>query len=831
MPLQKHGWISLLLWIPSAIFAQSEQIDFSRDIQPILSNNCFYCHGPDENERQADLRLDKEAAAHEYAISPGEPDDSEVITRVTSDDPDELMPPPDSGKSLTPRQIELLTTWIRSGAKYEKHWAFRPVRNAKALQGKHPIDFFVDRRLAKDGLTANSQASLRTLARRSSLDLTGLPPTPEDVAKFERASAKDPTGAYERWIDDLLASPSYGERMAWDWLDAARYADTNGYQGDNERTMWPWRDWVVNSFNSNMPWDQFTMEQIAGDLLPDATDKQVIATGFCRNHMINGEGGRIAEENRVEYVMDMLETVGTVWMAMTFECCRCHDHKFDALTQRDYFSLGAYFNQTPVDGSSKSGQTAPVISLASEDDKAKQSAAESARDEAFAALRKEEARVFGEVATESELVNGFPKSVRGTFEKTIEKRTQFNFIEVRNHIRRVLKAKKNSEDGPALKSYNEFGQKCIDAMKRLETVNKQVPRVMVMRDTDEPRETFVLEGGLYNQRREKVTAATPAFLQPPDGELKPDRLALAKWIVANDNPLTARVTVNRFWQMLFGIGIVKTAEDFGVQAEYPSHPDLLDWLANELVTSGWDVKHLLKSIMTSQTYQRCSDASLEQLTIDPNNRLLSRGPRFRMTAWMIRDQALKSSGLLNTAHGGPSVNSYQPPGVWKEATFGKKTHTPAENDDVHRRSLYIFWRRIIGPTIFFDNAKRQTCKVNVSRTNTPLHALTTLNSTTYVEAARALAETVMLAHDDVELQLQSAVERVLLRKPTEEEMSIWRDSLEVATQYYKTNPQHAKEFLDHGIAPRSDKLTAPQHAAMATVCLNILNLDETVTRE
>ncbi len=873
---QRQGLIRSMLYLLLVIAAEGtglgqtpSSIDFSRDILPILSDNCFFCHGPDANHRQADLRLDVESAAHRSAIQPGAPDDSLLIKRIVSDDSDLRMPPADSGKSLTEDQVEHLRQWVESGAAYETHWALRPLRQPGVPANVHPIDYFIDENLARRNLKANAPADARTLLRRMTLDLTGLPPTMAHVKRFEQSCSEDRAAAIANTLDKLFQSPRYGERMAWDWLDAARYADTNGYQGDNERTMWPWRDWVIRAFNTNMPWDQFTREQIAGDLIPDATDEQILATAFCRNHMINGEGGRIPEENRVEYVMDMTETVGTLWMGMTLECCRCHDHKFDALSQRDYYALNAFFNQTPVTGEGGSGQTPPVLVWA--DEATQQKIRDSQSDLAQWSQRigdfesrlfpRSEAQESGQQAPTASL----PEHLRAILDKPVAERSAEDFQDLAAHFDK--KAKKNDvgesvpakvpddenakantlrtagptdrasdrpTEQPATDGTSMYVRACQDYVRSKELLSKLkkgLPKVMVMKDRDKLRTTHVLRRGLYNQKGDVVTAGTPDCLLPFPEDSPANRLGLADWILAADNPLTARVTVNRFWNMLFGEGLVKTLEDFGVQGDYPSHPALLDWLAADFVASGWDVQHLLRRIMTSQAYQRSSHFTPLQWERDAENRWLSRGPRFRMPSWMLRDQALSVSGLLNTTLGGPSVNSYQPAGVWQEATFGKKTHEPSPGDAVHRRSLYIFWRRIVGPTIFFDSSKRQICDVKPTRTNTPLHALTTLNAPIYVESARALAERVLRESDDANQACQHAVQRVLLRDPTSLEQRIWNSSLERATDYFTRHPEAARQLLAHGYSPRDESIPPIQHAAMTAVCLNLLNLDETVTIE
>ena len=999
MPIKAVIAVFVLL---GATFAAAQEIDFTRNVRPILSENCFHCHGPDPKARKGKLRLDEEQDVKRdrdgyTVVVPGESATSELYLRLISHDPDDVMPPPDSNRTLTKTEIETVKQWIDQGGKWGEHWSFTSVKRPEVSpDAGHPIDALVSQIHEKETITPTERAGKRTLIRRASLDLTGLPPTTDRIESFVNDSSPE---AWEKVINEMLASPAYGERMAWDWLDAARYADSNGYQGDMERTMWPWRDWVVRAFNENKTFDQFTIEQLAGDLLPNATEDQILATGFNRNHMINGEGGRIAEENRVDYVMDMAETMGTVWMGLTLNCCRCHDHKFDPLTQQDYFSLTAFFNQTPVTGGGRDPQTKPNLAVATPEQKKREAELQAAYDKAIgdlSALAKKlqpgqreweiqredgtnwqplvpvsatakmqtltpqkdhsilatggphpkdtytitfrggdkEARALrlealqnpgftndGKGLSRSDsgnfvltgieiTANGEPvkiasatasfeqrsfkissaydgKSTTGwavfdgkgvvtpheavfLFDKPVPANSEWKII-----LRHDSRYESHSIGRPRLSTTNEATPKIgkedakflaalrkepdkrtkeeaalvgktyrnsnsdylalkqisDSAKRRLDSHRSSIPKVMVMADMEKPRETFILDRGLYNQPGKVVPAAVPAIFPPlPEGE-KANRLALAKWLVDRENPLTARVTVNRTWQMLFGVGLVKTAEDFGVQSEYPKHSELLDWLAAEFMESGWDMKHLLKTILMSETYCRSSKIdSPSTYENDPENRLLARGPRFRMPSWMIRDQALATSGLLNSKMGGASVNGYQPTGIWEEATFGNKKYTQATGDDLYRRSLYIFWRRIVGPTMFFDAAKRQICEVKTLRTNTPMHALSTLNDITYVETARALAERIT-KEAEPDKRLEHAGRIVLAREPSAEEKAIWQRALNRATETFTASPEKAESFIKTGDSQRDESLPAVEQAALAHVCLMILNLDETLTKE
>ncbi|TWT39927.1 Planctomycete cytochrome C [Thalassoglobus neptunius] len=779
-----------------------EPVNFDRDIRPILSENCFHCHGPDAADRSAELRLDEHDEALKV-ISPGNHSASELFVRVSSDDEFLRMPPVDSNRSLTEKQIELLGQWIDEGAKWSPHWSLTAIEfpavpslaNSSELEFENPIDLFIRKRLAEEGLLPSPPADKRTLIRRLSLDLTGLPPTPEQLQEF---LDDDSAEAYERLVDRLLSSPHYGERMAWNWLDAARYADSNGYQGDRERTMWPWRDWVVQAFDENLPYDQFTVWQLAGDLLPDPTFEQKLATGFCRNHMINGEGGRIAEENRVDYVMDMTETTGTLWLGLTLNCCRCHDHKFDPLRQKDYYSLFSFFNQTPVTGRGGDPQTAPVLAVPSPE-----------QSQELAQLQ-------------SEL-----KAAREQLEQETEE----------------LNESDSEEDSSEVEDSNDEASKLVKSLEeRIEAVEKRIPKVMVMEDQSEHRKTFLLERGLYTALREEVSADVPESLPPITEEMlsvngnaetrKADRLTLARWLVSDRNPLMARVVVNRFWQQVFGIGLVKTPEDFGVQGERPSHPELLDWLAADFRDSGWDVKRLMKRMVMSATYRQSSRTTPEMIEVDPQNRLLARGPRYRLPFWMIRDQVLAASGLLVRKQGGPPVNVYQPEGVWEEATFGNKKYKQDHGEDLYRRSLYVFWRRIVGPTFFFDNASRQTCTVKAIRTNTPLQTLLTLNDVTYVEAARVLAEQILTTKTEGDVEkLHQIYERVLIRPPSELETKVLLRGLNRSREEYGDTPELAASLVSIGEAPVHSDLPVVEHASWTALCLAIFNLDETLSKE
>lgn len=823
-----------LLGTSGTLAAAPPKLDFNRDIQPILSDNCYLCHGPDKETRKGGLRLDVESEAKRSidgvtAIAPGNATASEVIKRILSADPDEVMPTPKSKRKLTPQQKEMLQRWVNEGASWGKHWAFEapkkpspPAQVATGGQG-NAIDAFVGAKLAIEKMQPSPEAPKETLIRRVTLDLTGLPPTPEEVDDFLHDTSPQ---AYASVVDRLLKSPRYGERWCWDWLDGARYADTNGYQGDPERTMWPWRDWVIKAINDNMPFDQFTVWQLAGDLLPKATQEQKLATGFNRNHMINGEGGRIAEETRVENVMDRVETTGTMWLGLTVGCCRCHDHKFDPLSLRDYYGLYDFFNQTSETGVGRAGQTPPVLDISTEEQRKHAESLQAQVTAAAGVVEKLEPGVFPHEASQTAADSPAAKDLSGNIQVELRRAPKDRGPDGLREIIQFYK-EKQPEYSKALAKL----KKAIDERKAAQA---RIPRVMIMDTLEKPRETFILIKGAYDKpTTEKVSANVPASLPALaiTGQQGNTRLALAQWLVARENPLTARVTVNRFWQSLFGAGLVKTVEDFGLQGEKPSNPELLDWLAVQFMDSGWDVKALHKLMVTSATYRQSSKVTPPLYERDPENRLLARGPRFRLPSWMMRDQALFAAGLLKENVGGPPVKPYQPEGIWEEATFGKISYKQDHGDALYRRSLYTFWRRIVGPTMFFDNAARQTCYVRALRTNTPLHALTTLNDVTYVEAARAMAQRVMLASKDDASRLDLAFRLTTSRQVTAQEQALLLQRLATLKTQFRGDPEAAGKLLAMGESKRDERIAPGEHAAWTALCQLVMNLDEAITKE
>jgi hypothetical protein len=1004
-----------------------DEVNFNRDIRPLLSDRCYRCHGPDPNHRQADLRLDVATAAHERAVTADPTLASELVARITSDDPELKMPPADSGKTLSAQEIALLERWIEQGAKYEAHWSFQPARTVDPpepmgiLQDwvRNPIDAFIVDRLLQAGLAPSQAADRTALIRRVTLDLTGLPPTPEEVDAFVNDTSPH---AYEKVVDRLLASPRYGERMAQEWLDAARYADTMGYQADWERYQWRWRSWVIDAYNRNLPFDQFTIEQLAGDLLPHPTTEQLIATGFNRNHRINDESGIIPAEYLVEYIVDRVETTSATWMGLTLGCARCHDHKYDPFSQHDFYRLFAFFNRVPEKGKEgRQGYADPylrvavrgreqeylteqknvaaaeaVLAAASEPLETEQLAWEAqtrrllTKAEAswqtvsadqltadaevdFTLLDDQSYLVSGsgfdrpdysfefaaadlerltavrlEALTHKSLSNGSLSPGGGNFVLTdfaveilrpgadqaqplkiasasadyeqanypiahaidAKKRTGWAVDGASKRSRRAaefflnepldlqpgdrvrIRLAHNSQfQGHAIgrfriavsdlastnRAANEIPEQVrnilrtpgtartpaereqltqyffsiapstadqrdaiADAKRSLAQFEKQFTTyVMVMREMPEPRPTYVLERGVYNKPRQRVEAAVPSEVLGglPVGAPM-NRVGLARWLVSGKHPLTARVIVNRYWNMLFGRGLVDTVEDFGLQGSYPSHPNLLDWLAKEYPRLGWDTKALLRLIVTSNTYRQGSAVTPELIEVDPNNVLLGRMSRVRLPAEAIRDQALFAAGLLVEQLGGRSVKPYQPSGLWKEISFQDKNRTTdfyvqGEGDDLYRRSLYTFWKRSVPPPTMetFDAPSREACVLNRSRTNTPLQALALMNDVTYVEASRRLAEHAMRASDATNERIGFAFRRLLARDPSKFEREALRRGYEKRLEFYVAKQQAALMLVEQGESAVDGSLDRPQLAALTTCVMNIMNLDETVNRE
>ncbi len=741
-----------------------EEVDYNFHIKPILSDNCYTCHGPDANKRKAGLRLDLAENAYselpespgEFPIVAGKPKKSALYEHIISENADELMPPPDSKLALNSYEKKLIKKWIEQGGKFEKHWAFlAPEKKELPVivdneWVQNEIDGFVLAKLEENNLKPSSKADTETLIRRISLDLTGLPPEREIV---QRLVANPSDKVLETVIDEFLSTPAYGERMTQAWLDLARYADSHGYQDDSYRSMWPWRDWVIHAFNENLPYDEFLTWQLAGDLLPNASKEQILATGFNRNHPITQEGGVIQEEYRTNYVLDRTNTLGKGVLGITLECARCHDHKYDPISQKDYFGIFSFFNQVDEKG-------------------LQMDAVQAANEEFFA---------------DPPFIQISDKETEGVL----------SFV--------------NLEQGSNVK-------------------------VMVMNDSA-PRNTFVLNRGEYDQPTDTVHAGTPASIYDfPDG-LPKNRLGLAKWVTDTQNPLTARVFVNRIWGMVFGRGLVETAEDFGVQGSLPTHPELLDWLAVDFMEHNWDIKYLLKKIMLSATYQQSSELTPELKKSDSENKLLARAPRFRMSGEMIRDYILASSGLLNREIGGPSVKPYQPPGLWEETNAGGNRGTltkyiPDEGDKLYRRSLYTFWKRTLPPAsmTIFDAPTRDFCEVRRQKTNTPLQALALQNDVQVLEAARVLSQQIVAEKDSSTDMVNDIFKSILVRSPSIDELELLESYYSNGWDEFNKNKTDAEKLIAQGSYPQNESDPVKTAALMLTAQV-IYNLDETITKE
>ncbi|MEX2512763.1 MAG: PSD1 and planctomycete cytochrome C domain-containing protein [Cyclobacteriaceae bacterium] len=735
-----------------------DEVSYNFHIRPILSDNCFACHGPDANKREAGLRLDIQEEAYSalkenpdaHALVPGKPNASEVYNRLVSDDPSIKMPPPDSNLALTDFDISLIKKWISHGAEYEPHWSFLPPAKVKIPEVdkndwvNNEIDHFILKKQEEKGFIPNEIADKESLLKRLSLDLTGLPPSLEMMDGFLADDSKE---AYAKMVDQLLSSPAYGEKMAVYWMDIARFADSHGFQDDSYRSQWPWRDWVIHAFNDNMPYDQFITWQLAGDLFPDPTKEQLLATGFNRNHKITEEGGIVDEEYRVMYVTDRTNTFGKALIGITMECAACHDHKYDPVSQKEYYQLYSFFNNIKERG--------------------------------------------------IESVVGGPET----------------------YAKRPLM---------------EISDEDVDSI--LTFINKQDTTeliVSIMGELDSARTSYILERGSYEAHGEVVTPNTPESILSFDPEFERNRLGLANWLFDKKNPLTARVFVNQIWQEIFGKGIVATPSDFGMQGELPSHPELLDWLALDFMENSWDIKRLVRQMVTSATYQQSAVISDEKRERDPENIFLSRAPRFRLKAEFVRDLILSSSGLLDKSVGGPSVKPYQPSGLWEGATSGRgilSVYKQDHGEDLYRRGLYNFIKRTVPPPAMtlFDASNRDQCEVERLITNTPLQALVMLNDPTMLEASRVLAGKLLREKTTDEEKIRKAFRLIVCRHPQDREM-------EVLNKYHQGQLQtmeseNAMELVSVGEFPLDDQLNKVEWAALMQVISTIYNLEETISK-
>lgn len=735
-----------------------DQVSYNFHIRPILSDNCFACHGPDANKREAGLRLDTEAGAYaalkenpdQHAIVPGSTNKSQVIKRIFSEDASEKMPPPESNLTITDFERNLIKKWVEQGGVYEKHWAFEtPTKKTIPIPDNdewshNPIDGFIFAKMEEKGLTPSPKAEEGYLLKRLSLDLTGLPPTSEEVRLFDSGQK-----SWEEMIDHYLNKPAYGEKLALLWLDISRYADSFGYQNDNIRTQWPYRDWVIHAFNKNIPYDKFLTWQFAGDLLPEPNREQLLATAFNRNHKITEEEGVIHEEYRVEYVLDKTNTFSKVILGMTMECAQCHDHKYDPISQKDYFNLYAFFNNTPE------------------------------------------------------------KGFEGGAGSAVRAKTPLMWID--------------TEDTEGI----------LDFINHPDT-NKVA--VSIMQDLqDSIRPTFILDRGLYDAPKgEPLSPNTPDIIKPFSQELPKNRLGLVKWAFSDDHPLTSRVFVNLIWQEIFGVGLVPSSGDFGMQGKLPTHPELLDWLAVEFRESGWDIKKLIKLIVSSATYQQSSAVSKEMLATDPDNTYLSRFPRLRLHAELIRDMVLASSGLLVPELGGPSVKPYQPEGLWEASSSGRgelNIYRQDKGDKLYRRGIYTFIKLTLPPPslLIFDGSNRDICQVNRNRTNTPLQALAMLNDPLVLEASRVLAEKLIANYKDEKSAIDEAFVRILGRLPKSEEEKLLKAFYVEELSRFQEDPDIAVNTLMVGDSPAA-KMEEIRTAALMQVIVAIYNLEETLTK-
>jgi hypothetical protein len=803
----------------------AKKVQYARDIQPILATNCFVCHGPDQKNRKAGLRLDTSEGATQalksgsHAIVPGKSGESELIARIFADDESERMPPVKSQKHLKKADKELLKRWIDEGAEYQPHWAFtapkRPELPNVRKPGwvRNPIDRFVLSKLEAEGLEPSPEADRYALARRVAIDLTGLPPTLAEVDRFIEDKSAD---AFEKYVDRVLSSPAFGERWAQVWLDLARYADSNGYANDNARTIWKYRDWVIEAINRNMPFDQFTIEQLAGDLLPDPTQSQLVATGFHRNTLTNDEGGTDREEFRSAAVVDRVNTTMQVWMGLTVACANCHDHKYDPITQEEYFRLYAIFNQTEDNDRS---DNSPLLQVGTPKD-LKRKAELDAR---VADLEKQlngpsrDLEVSEAVWEEDVDVEKLPPKIKTIVKIAQPKRTAAQKAELTKYYRSVAPELKTTRDDIAT------------AKKELGGLNIVTTPIMRELPQKQQRVTKVHIRGNFLTQGKTVTAATPGVFPPLPEGLPANRLALAKWLVDPANPLTARVTVNRLWEQLFGAGLVLTPEDWGIRSQPPLHPDLLDWLATEMIARKWDVKEMLKLMVTSAAYRQSSKVTPGLHERDPDNRLLARGPRFRSSAEVIRDQALFAAGLLTPQLYGAPVRPPRPRMKLNAAFGGATDWEDSTGGDKYRRGLYTLWRRTTPyPSMTtFDAPSRNVCTVNRPRTNTPLQALVTLNDPVFVEAAQALARRVTKeGGKSVEDRVSYAFRLCLTRPPREMELKRLVELYDRARAEYAAHPKDAVQMATVPLGPAPEGTDTVDLAAWTVVGNVLLNLDE-----
>jgi hypothetical protein len=818
------------VWMPLASGAAepgTKPIDYSRDIKPLLSSRCYTCHGPDKGQRKAGLRLDERASALKNAIKPGNAADSALIERVTSDDADLFMPPSDSKKEkLTPPQIELLKRWISEGAKFDQHWAYiKPVRPAVPADkdkpwAKNEIDAFIAAGQERQGYSHNAEADRITLIRRLSFDLTGLPPTPAEVDAFVSDRGPD---AFDKVVDRLLSSKHFGERMALYWLDLVRFADTGGYHSDNHRDITLYRDYVIEAFNQNKRFDQFTIEQLAGDLLPNPTIEQRIASGYNRLLMTTEEGGAQPKEYMAKYSADRVRNFSGVWLAGTMGCCECHNHKYDPYTTKDFYSLASFFADIKEKAVGRQDQD-----MLPGPDQAQQLRKV---DDQITALQKVMntptlallvLQLKWEAETRKAGNKGVPRNIADILAVDASKRTDKQKQALTSHYRSIA---------PQLEKPRK---ELAELTQKREALVKAIPTTLVSMSVA-PRVMHILpRGNWLDDSGEVVAPAVPGFLSPLDTrEKRANRLDLARWVVSPDNPLTARVFVNRLWKLLFGQGLVKSVDDFGAQGELPSHPELLDWLAVEFVESGWNVKHMLTLMLQSSTYRQSSVPTREQRERDPANRWLARQGRFRLDAEMVHDNALAIAGLLSDQVGGASVKPYQPEGYWQYLNFPTRTWVHDHGASLYRRGMYTYWQRtLLHPSLLaFDAPSREECTADRPRSSTPLQALVLLNDPIYVEAARVFAERIIKQGGATPTdRFHWAYRRALSRAASPEELSVLLALYEKHATEFKADKQAAQKLIATGEAPASKDMDVVELAAWTSVARVILNLHETITR-
>jgi len=815
-----------LLWLVAAAGAQTKPVDYLREVRPILASKCFQCHGPDDKVRKAGLRLDigeeavKELKSGNHAIVPGDLAKSTLVQRITAKEENEVMPPVKFNKKLEPREVDILQRWVKEGGKYAAHWSLVKATAPKLPEvkdktwAKNPIDVFILARLESEGLKPTAAADRYTLARRLALDLTGLPPTPEMVDAF--VSDKAPN-AYEKYVDRLLAMPAYGERWASMWLDLARYADSQGFANDPDRSIWPYRDWVIQAFNDNMPFDRFTIEQLAGDLLEKPTKSQLVATGFHRNTLTNTEGGTQPEEFRSAAVVDRVNTTTQVWLGLTMACAQCHSHKYDPLTQKEYYQLYAIFNNCE---DRNSGDDFPTIVIGSPEQEKQLEEAKTKLADAQKRFQAETTKVdMALVGWEKSVKkDAQPKDVQDILAIAADKRTKQQKDRLLVH-HRSLSAE-----------WMKLDKEVKDLTAKLNAI--KLPTSPVLKE-GKPRPTNIHIRGNYLEKGDLVSVGLPAILPaPPKGEPL-NRLTFARWLMSTENPLTARVAVNRWWEELFGIGIVETSEDFGIQGEVPSHPELLDWLASEYVKMGWDTKKFLKMLVMSSTYQQGSQVSEDLAKRDPFNRLLARGPRVRLSAESIRDQALFASGLLSSKMFGPPVQPPRPSFGLSAAFGGSLDWTTSTGEDKYRRGIYTRVRRNspYPSATTFDAPERTYCNIRRIRTNTPLQALVTLNDPVYVETAQALARRVVgSSNKTTSDRMTYAFRLVLSRPPQEREVKRLTELYEAALAKYKADPAKAMAIATKPLGPAPKEMDVNELAAWTVIGNVLFNLDETLSR-